>query len=316
MRTVAVLLLFSLIARAEDGAAAAVEPVGDEEAKAAIKEFDDFYRKNRDVEARQNAIYNLHDVPSDLVIRRLESLLKDRNPQIRNVAALALGGQAHNKAKAGEVLMRLYGKDFKTVEVLSSTLEAMAELKYMGYWPTVEGAMKDERNSVVIRILDLLGENTDWRAIPKLLEMYRVALPKRVNWKTGVVNVDTGTAGDGDQKAAEAKFNAKYGRGGSKMKAKAKAKARSFDERNFSSQLRKCVKKITGEDFDNSLDFEDWYLDHYIEVHVKIARLLGEDPEAARRRARAELPALKTKIEKDREQMEAEVRGLRQGDKK
>jgi HEAT repeat protein len=315
MRTVAVLLLFSLVARAQDGAPAAVEPVGDEEAKAAIKEFDDFYRKNRDVEARQNAIYNLHDVPSDLVIRRLESLLKDKDPQIRNVAALALGGQAHNKEKAGEVLMRLYGKDFKTVEVLSSTLEAMAELKYMGYWPTVEGAMKDERNSVVIRILDLLGENTDWRAIPKLLEMYHVALPKRVSWKTGTVTVDTGTAGDGDQKAAEAKFRAKYGRGGSKMKAKAKAKARSFDERNFSSQLRKCVKKITGEDFDNAIDFEDWYVDHYIEVQVKIARLLGEDPEAARRRARAELPALKTKIEKSREQMEAEVRGLRQGDK-
>ena len=47
-----------------------------------------------------------------------------------------------------------------------STLEGMAELRYMAYWPEVKPAMKDERNAVVIRVLDLLGTNQDFRAVP------------------------------------------------------------------------------------------------------------------------------------------------------
>ena len=184
---------------------------------------------------------------------------------------------------------------------------AMVELKYMGYWPEVLPAMKDKRNAIVIRVLSLLGDNKDWRAIPRLLEMFHVAMPRRVKWKTGTVKVDTGAAGTADADAAKAKFNSKYGAGGSKAKAKAKAKAKGFDERNFSDQLRKAVKGITGEDFDNAFDFEDWYVDNYLMVHGKIAELNGTDVKAAARKAKAELPELKAKVEEDRRKLEEEL---------
>ena len=158
-----------------------------------------------------------------------------------------------------------------------------------------------------------LTANKDWRAIPKLLEMFHVAMPRRVTWKTGEVKVDTGTAGDADQKAAEAKFNAKYGAGGSKMKAKAKRKAKAFDERNFSNELRKAVKGITSEDFDNAIGFEDWYVDNYVKVHVNIAKMAGRDVAAAERKAKSELPILKAKIDEDRKKLEEKLRKQREG---
>lgn len=302
MRTFGIFLLFALSVRAGD----AVQPVDDEQAKAALEEFEQAFR-TKDVEVKQDAVYDLHDLPNDLVLARLEKVLKDKSPAVRNVAALALGGQNQNVARAGKALMRAYTKDFKREEVLSSVLDAIGELHYMGYWPKAKPCLKDSRNSIVIRMLAMLGANKDYRALPTLLDMYKVAMPKRISWSTGVVNVDTGASGDTDQKAAEAKWRAKYGRGGSKMKAKAKAKAAAFDERNFQSQLRKCVKAITGQDFDTSIDFEDWYVDNYVAIMRKIAVLDGKNPAAAEAQARSELPDMKRKIEEERRKLEEEL---------
>lgn len=300
MRTLGLLVLLAFSAHAADA-------VHLDEAKAAIKAFDRAFKATKEIEEQQNAVYDLHDVPHDLVIRRLEKLLRHKDPRVRNVAALALGGQAHNAPLAGSILMRTYLRDFKNTEVLSSVLEAMAELRYLGYWPKAEPALKDERNAVIIRVLELLGTNEDWRAIPRLLELYRIVMPKKVSWSTGEVTVDTGAAGDADQKAAEAAWNAKYGRGGSKAAAKAKAKARGFDLRNFSTQIRKCVKKITDQDFDTAWDFEDWYVENYLLVARKMAEMKGTDVDAAVARAKRELPALKAEIEKARKKLEEEL---------
>ena len=297
-------------------AALAADPVSDEEADAILDEFDKAFKKTKVVEEKQGLVYDLHDVMHDDVIDRLEKIaLRDRDPDVRNVAALALGGQKHNVAMAGKALQKVFDKQQKEEVVLASVLEAMAELNYLGYWPKAKKLMSDERSSIVIRTLDLLGANKDYRALPKLLDMYQVALPKRMKWKTGTVTVDTGAAGDADQKAAEAKFNAKYGRGGSKMKAKAKAKAKAFDERNFSTQLRKCVKAITGESFDTALGFEDWYVENYVEVMRKIAQMEGRNIEQAVAKAKSELPALKAKVDEERKKLEEELEQERKAGK-
>ena len=300
MRTLGFLLMLAFAVHAAD----AVDP---EEAKEALAEFEKTFKATREIEEQQNAVYNLHDVPHDLVIKRLQKLLKYKDPRVRNVAALALGGQTHNVPLAGKVLMQSYARDFKNAEVLASVLDGLAELKYLGYWPKAEPALKDERNAVIIRVLHLLATNEDWRAIPRLLELYRIAMPKKVNWSTGTETVDTGAAGDTDQKAAEAKFNAKYGAGGSKAKAKAKSKARGFDLRNFSTQIRKCVKKITDQDFDTAWDFEDWYIENYLMVVRKIAEMDGSDVEASVAKAKRELPQLKADVEAKRKKVEEKL---------
>jgi hypothetical protein len=280
--------------------------VTDEAAAEAIARFEAM-NKSKVVEERQMAAYDLHDVPHPLVLKRLEKAMRERDPRVRNVIALAIGGQHHDVDGAGKILMKAYKKEYKNTEVLSSVLESLAELKYLGYWPEVEPALKDERNSIVIRVLDLLGENQDWRALPLLLEMYKVAMPKRVSWSTGAVKVDTGAAGDADAQAAKAEFNKRYGSGGSKEKSKAARKARAFDERNFDSQLRATVKQITGESFDNAFDFEDWYVENYIKIVRKIAEMDGKDQDAAEAKARVELPEMKRKLEVERKKMEEEL---------
>lgn len=282
-------------------------PASDDEAKAALAAFEEGWKTAKTVEEKQHVVYNLHDVRHDLVLARIEKLLRDKNPAIRNVAALALGGQTQNVEKSGGSLMKSFQADYKETQVLSSVLMGVEELGYLRYWPQVEVCLKDERNEIVIRTLNLLGKNKDYRALPKLLEMYRIALPKRVSWSTGEVTVDTGAEGTADAEAAEAKFNATYGAGGSKMKAKATAKARSQDDRNFSVELRRSVKAITGEDFPTVIDFEDWYLKNYLAICRRIAEMDGKDPAAAEKKAAAELPLLKQKIDEERKKLEEEA---------
>jgi len=99
------------------------------------------------------------------------------------------------------------------------------------------------------------------------------------------------------------------------MKAKAKAKANSFDLRNFSTQLRKCMKAITGEDFDNAFDVEDWWVENYEMVARKIAELEGKDPEEAAERAKAGKAELAAKVEEERKKIEEELRQQREAEK-
>lgn len=292
----------------------AADPVPDEKAQEAILRFQEDF-KAKETEAKQHAIYDLHEVPHDLVLKELEKLLKNKDPDLRNVAALAVGGQSHAPDKAGALLMRVYEKDFPTEDVLSSALEAMAELKYMGYWPQLKRALKDDRSGIVIRCFDLLAANQDWRALPDLVDLYREIMPRRISWSTGSVTVDTGAAGDTDQKAAEAEFNRRYGQGGSKEKAKAKAKANAIDLRNFSTQLRKCVKQITGQDFDNAFDLEEWWLENFVMVAQKIAELEGKDPEGVVAKAKVEQAELRAKLEEDRRKLEEALAKQREAEK-
>jgi hypothetical protein len=290
------------------------DAVPDDTAKEALAKFQGAF-KSPDIGAKQGAVYNLHDVPSDLVLKELEKLLKNRDPDIRHVAALAVGGQKHAPKKAGDLLMRAFKKEKDSENVVASCMEAMAELKYMDYWPDMRPSFKDERNVVIIRFLELLGTTQDWRAFPDLVELYREVMPKRVSWSTGEVTVDTGAEGDTDQKAAEAAFNAKYGQGGSKEKAKAKAKANSYDLRNFSPQIKKCVTQITGKTFENAFDLEEWWCENYIMVAKKIAEMEGKDPESVVPRAKAEQAELKTKIEEERQKLDEELAKRREAEK-
>lgn len=300
------LIAAGLALAADTPAKKEITAVSTAEAKAALAEFEPAF-KTKDPEAKLEAVYTLHDVPHDLVIARLARLLKNRDPQVRNVAAMALGGQRHNVTKAGKEMMAAFKKDYRNEDVVSSVLDGMGELPYLNYWPQLTKCLDDDRNAVAIRALDLIGKVKDWRAIPELLKLYKEQMPKGYKWSTGEVKVDTGAAGTADADAAKAKFNAKYGAGGSKMKAKAKAKANSGKERNLTTQLRRCVRELTGTDFETVLDFEDWLMENYIEVARKAAVLDGKDPNAAAVKAKAELPRLKKKIEEERKRGEREM---------
>ena len=285
-----------------------VKAVPDEQAKEAVKQAKEAFRTADSVEAKQGIVFGLHDVPNDLVIRELAKYLKNRDPAIRGVAALALGGQGHNKEQAGKILLKTYDREKKELEVAISCLDAMKALQWYGYWPALEkDTGKGSRSAIVIRILEVLGANKDYRALPMLLEMYKVAMPKYVRWTTGTVNVDTGAAGNEDSEAAEREFNRRYGAGGSRARAAAEGKSKSFDARNFTTQIRKCVKEITGEDFETDIDLEDWWIANWEKVARRIAELEGSNVEKAIAKARRELPARKKEIAEARKKLEEEL---------
>ncbi len=295
----------------------AADPVPDEKAKEAIAKFQEAF-KTSTVEGKQSAVYDLHDVPNDLVLKELSKLLRNKDPKVRHVAALAVGGQSHDAKSAGELLLKTYKGDFDAEEVVASVLQALGELKYMAYWPDLETALQDKRTAVVLQSLDLVGNNQDWRAFPELVEMYRIALPAGKKWGGGEeVTVDTGADGDADQKAAEAKYNAQNpGKGGLGGGGGGGGGGRSSMLRNLSRPIEKCVKRITGLRFDNSLDLETWWADNYVMVARKIAELEGKDPESVVSRAKVEQAELKAKVEAERKKLEDEAAKKREEEEK
>ena len=144
---------------------------GRSEAERALARFETAFA-TRDTDARQNAVYDLHGVPHDLVLARLERLLSDPDRLTRNVAAMALGGQRHNPSRAGAALLGAYERDFEDTVILSSVLDALREVGFLHYWPEAQRALRDERPAIVQRTLDLLAANRDHRALPRLVELY------------------------------------------------------------------------------------------------------------------------------------------------
>jgi hypothetical protein len=283
-----------------------VPPASEDAATAALDAFEKAFGA-KSIEEKQAAVYALHDVPHDRVLAKLGGLLRDKRPEIRNVAALAIGGQRHDVAKAGGVLMKALKAQRDDEDVIASILQAICELKYKGYWPDLTKLLWDDRPPVVIRSLDVVAANKDWRATHELVKLFKEKIDRAVKWQTGEETVDTGAAGDADQKAAEAAWNAKYGPGGSKAKAEAKRKSDQGRGIDFTRPLRKAAKAITGHDFDTGLDFEDWLVENWIEVARKIAEYEGKDPEAAAKKAAAELPAVKKRVESERESLAKEA---------
>ena len=156
--------------------------VGRADAERALRRFEAAFA-TQDADARQDAVYDLHDVPHDLVLARLERLLLDPDRLTRNVAAMALGGQRHNPARAGAALLRAYHDDYDDLVIVSSVLDALREVGSLQYWPEARRALRDERPAVVQRALDLLTANRDPRALPQLVELYLEAHPAKAKAK-------------------------------------------------------------------------------------------------------------------------------------
>ena len=131
-----------------------VTAVPDDQAKEAVKQAREAFRSAESVEGKQGVVFGLHDVPNDYVIKELAKYLRNRDPAIQGVAALALGGQGHNKEDAGKLLLKTYEKEKKELEVAISCLDAMKALGWYGYWPALEkDTGKGTRSAIVIRIL-------------------------------------------------------------------------------------------------------------------------------------------------------------------
>jgi len=233
---------------------------------------------------REEAVYALHDVRHPDVVESLgRMLLASPHREVRNVAAMALGGQGPGEL-VGTALAAGYKKHFKDRIVLSSVLDAWLESGNTAYWPRLRRTLRDRRTSVAIRAILLLEKNRDTRALPDLLDMYLVLAPERPP--------KSGKGKHSGRAAASESVDASR----ESAKQTARARARADRIRNYEQYIRRYLKAVTRVAFDNPFDAYEWYGFNYAAVERRNAVLNGTDPDRAVLRAQKEQPKVRRRI--------------------
>lgn len=239
---------------------AGVEEVG--EAMARFEE--DFKAKGLKGDDRlmqkDHAVLTLSGIPHPKVIDRLYDLARrDRASEVRRMALTALGKQSTLAAYAGPKVVELL-EDKKLAKDDDHVLACLKTLGRLGYHPPVEALQATLRHkdyAVRKQTLALIGELKDVRHLEVLLRELGTldAQEKGESWDGAEAKVDTGTAGDSDQKAAEAKAKAEAAR--NKGAAGGKGKG-GGSTRDMKDQLLAALEAMTGQDFVDQKDAGTW----------------------------------------------------------
>ncbi len=129
--------------------------------------------------------------------------------------------------------------------VLASCWGSVGALGWKEAWKDWKGYVDHAHDDVASAAIRAFGALKEYRVLPQLHEWFAI-YPDGVSWSGGSVSVDTGASGNTDQKAAEAKWRAKFGN-----RAK-KARPRVVDA------LLKALKDITGQEFEKPDQLERW----------------------------------------------------------
>jgi hypothetical protein len=268
-RTLALLALLALllgpgIAAGEEpaGAGAQVAPppaaASDEEAAEALAAFKKAFAarglKGDDKLAEQDfALRELSAVQHPKVIQAIAKETKNRSIEIRTAAVLYLGRQRAFPATAGEQIVAAMKRNGKDATFLMAGLEAIGELGYLGATEMLADLMKHPDYAVVKNALVTIGELKDARFIEEICKLLKeLKIEAGASWDGVEAHVDTGTAGDADQKAAEAQ--------GKAMEAanKQKGKRAARTQRDLGPVVLMTMKDLTGESFTGGIAARKW----------------------------------------------------------
>ncbi len=264
----AALLLVPLLAgapAAAKGKEEKPEPHADDIVKAATERFEqDYGSEDMDKRLRILKWYGMHMHKN--VLKRLKKIyLKEQNVELQGMAALGLGNQLPYAKSASVTLMtgmKKYDKyamrempegddeilQENEARVLVHSLNSLAKLGVKPdkkNWKLIRGLIDHHHDDVCIAMLNWCGTTKEWRSIPIILEWFEY-YPDGYSWSGGSVSVDTGAAGNKDQKAAKAKWKAKYGSRAKKARPKAH------------EAMRKALFDITGHKFTKPKELKAW----------------------------------------------------------
>lgn len=262
MLVLLVLLVLPALAFAEENdgeGVAPVPPIADEEvAKEALKTFKtDFrargYKGDEKLAMKEVAMRTLASVQHPLVADRLYRLTRDRDADIRTLAALYLGTQRAIPGYAGPLVVKAIRRNGSDAIFAMFGIEAIERLQYRGGVEMMRALMAHKDEGVKKVAILYIGDAKEWRMLPDLLELMK-ELKIDKGWKTEghEVRYDSGASGDADQKKAEAIYKAKYGKG----KGKAKSAGRAM--RDMKPVLLETMKNLTGQDFFMGASARDW----------------------------------------------------------
>ncbi|MEZ6025094.1 MAG: HEAT repeat domain-containing protein [Planctomycetota bacterium] len=209
---------------------------------------------------KDHAVLFLSGVPHPKVIDRLYDLARrDRASEVRRMGLTALGKQSTLAAYAGPKVVQLL-EDKKLAKDDDHVLACLKALGRLGYHPpveTLEATLRHKDYAVRKQTLALIGELKDVRHLEALLRELGTldAQEKGESWDGAEAKVDTGSAGDADQKAAEARAKAEAAR--NKGAAGGKGKG-GGSTRDMKDQLLASLEVMTGQDFVDQKDAGTW----------------------------------------------------------
>jgi len=258
----------------EAGAAKKPEPIpalaSDEEAVEALKVFKKDFKargkKGDEKVAEQDwAMRQLAKVQHRKVVDALAKETRNRNIDVRTAAVLQLGRLRALPGYAGAAVVKAMEKNSKDSTFLMAGLESVGSLGYLGATEVLVRMLKHPEYAVQKNALVTMGALKDPRFIEEIIKLMKaLRLESGASWDGVSVTHDTGTAGDHDQKAAEAAGKAAE----AKNKGKGKRAARS--QRDLGPVVLQTAKELTGEEFTGGIMARKWLAENRKQVDAAI----------------------------------------------
>ena len=209
-----------------------------------------------DLDFQLDAVIDLGKVHHPKVAAELLRLLKNKDPEVQAEAMKALGRQHCYRKKLERRLVTWLDEKTFSPRLVAQTVRTIGQLDVRKLEEDLIDVVNSPDDEVAIAALRVLGDWRSYKSLRDILLLWEF-YPEDGKWSTGSVTVDTGASGSTDQRAAKAKWKAKYG---------GRAK-RGRPE--LVQALRKTVNKVIGlEDEDKILkrpkELREWISDNKV----------------------------------------------------
>jgi hypothetical protein len=254
---------------------------GADEARAALERFEEAWKAkgltgDERLAVREQAMRELAKVQHPAVAERLIKVSKDRDPDLRILSVMYLGEQVAAPGYAGKAVVGAIQKGSDDPVFLMFCGDALGSLDYRGQVEVLRTLLASKNESVQKHALVIIGEMKETRLLADVLQlMVDLKIDKGMKWEGGEVHVDTGAAGDADQRAAEAAYAAKYGSG-------QKGKAGGRKMRDLKPTLLQTMKMLTGVEFASTDQAKKWLEENRAQVDARNAQLAAQAKEQDR----------------------------------
>lgn len=265
----------------------------DAEAEAALAKFkEDFKAKGLKGDDRLSqkdfALQALAKVQHLKVVDALAAASRDADETVRMLGVIYLGDQAAFPGAAGKRVVEAMTRGAVEDAFRMTCLQQVGRLRFLGAREPIRDALKSQNYAVKKSALAAVGRTGDLRMLREVVAVIGLKLPedggadtgddkqssgKEVvqegsSWEGAEASVDTGTPGDGDQKAAEAQAKAqaaanqaaaqKGGGAGGEGGARGAGGA-SRSPKELIPTVLGVLKQLTGKSFSSPGEFKAWY---------------------------------------------------------
>jgi hypothetical protein len=263
----------------------------DEEAKAALERFKASFKGN-DVDRKAAALFAVAKVQHPDVVAELGKHLAHRSLDLRTVAAMAMADQRALPGLAGPRLVTAMAANSGDAVFVMTAVDGIEALEYRGAVTALVDLLKHRNHAVKKHALMALAGLREMRAMDALLALLKdVKIDEGYSWEGGEVNVDTGAAGDADQRAAESEYAARYGGN------EGRGRAGGARVRDIGEALLLALKELTGQQFSKSAQIREWAEKNATSI-AETQAALSKEQAAQEAEAKAAVEARKARAKK------------------